>query len=65
MAFQKLAFAEVVAFLVVDNVRSIRVMERLGMQRDLTGDFDHPAVAELRLKRHLLYRAIATCQMDD
>lgn len=65
MASQKLAIAEVVAFTVVDNLRSIRVMERLGMQRDPTGDFDHPAVAEPRLKRHLLYRTIATCQMGD
>jgi ribosomal-protein-alanine N-acetyltransferase len=57
MAYQTLAIPEVVAFTVVENVRSIRVMERLGMQRDLKGDFNHPAVEESRLKRHLLYRA--------
>jgi RimJ/RimL family protein N-acetyltransferase len=57
MGYQTLAIPEVVAFTVVDNVRSISVMERLGMQRDLTEDFNHPAVEESRLKGHLLYRA--------
>ena len=57
MACQTLAIPEVVAFTVVDNVRSIRVMERLGMQKDLKGEFNHPAVEESRLKRHWLYRA--------
>jgi RimJ/RimL family protein N-acetyltransferase len=57
MGFKTLAIPEVVAFTVLENVRSIGVMERLGMQRDLTGDFNHPAVEASRLKRHLLYRA--------
>jgi RimJ/RimL family protein N-acetyltransferase len=39
------------------NRRSWRLMERLGMARDVDGDFDHPLVPDgHRLKRHVLYR---------
>ena len=35
-------------------------MARIGMQRDLDGDFDHPSVPEdSPLRRHVLYRARA------
>ncbi|NUB11861.1 GNAT family N-acetyltransferase [Azospirillum brasilense] len=48
---------EIVAFTVPENRRSRRVMERLGMERDAAGDFDHPRVPDgHRLKRHVLYR---------
>ena len=57
MAFQKPELPEVLAFTAACNVRSIKVMERVGMRRDLEGDFDHPCVEEPRLKRHVLYRA--------
>jgi RimJ/RimL family protein N-acetyltransferase len=57
MAFQELDLAEIVAFAVVENQRSIRVMERLSMERDPKPFFDHPGVAEERLRRHVLYRA--------
>ena len=57
MAFQILALPEIVAFTAINNERSIRVMEKIGMKRDLEGDFDNPAVMEPRLKRHVLYRA--------
>jgi RimJ/RimL family protein N-acetyltransferase len=56
MAFRKLELREVLAFAVASNVRSIKVMERIGMRRDWEGDFDHPCVEEPRLKRHVLYR---------
>jgi RimJ/RimL family protein N-acetyltransferase len=47
----------VVSFTAVDNVRSRRVMERLGMTHDPAEDFDHPRVpAGHRLRRHVLYR---------
>jgi RimJ/RimL family protein N-acetyltransferase len=36
---------EIVAFLVPNNRRSAAVAERIGMVRDLPGDFDHPGVA--------------------
>lgn len=55
--FEMLGFAEIVSFTVPANVRSRRVMERIGMVRDVGGDFDHPALAVgHRLARHVLYR---------
>jgi ribosomal-protein-alanine N-acetyltransferase len=46
----------VVAVTVPANVRSRRVMERLGMTRLPQDDFDHPDVPEGPLRRCLLYR---------
>jgi RimJ/RimL family protein N-acetyltransferase len=57
MAFQTLDLTEVVAFTVIQNQRSIQVMERLGMKRDSEPFFDHPGVMDDRLRRHVLYRA--------
>jgi RimJ/RimL family protein N-acetyltransferase len=55
--FGILKAAEVVAFTAVGNLRSRAVMERIGMQRDAAGDFDHPRVAVGHpLRRHVLYR---------
>jgi RimJ/RimL family protein N-acetyltransferase len=54
--FGELALTEIVSFTVPANVRSRRVMERLGM-RDARDDFDHPRVPDGHpLKRHVLYR---------
>ena len=47
---------EVVALTYEHNARSRAVMERLGMKRDPSDDFDHPALAGHRLARHVLYR---------
>lgn len=56
-AFNQLQWDEVVAFTAVSNRRSRRVMERLGMSRDLSGDFDHPLIeAGHPLRRNVLYR---------
>lgn len=55
-AFDALGLAEVVSFTSAGNLRSRAVMERIGMQRDPTGDFDHPRVPEGPLRRHVLYR---------
>ncbi|GAA5235305.1 GNAT family N-acetyltransferase [Verticiella sediminum] len=53
-----LGLDEIVAFTARVNTPSIAVMERIGMQRDVGGDFLHPALApEHRLARHVLYRA--------
>lgn len=42
------------------NLRSIAVMDRLGMTRDLDGDFDHPNVPRGHPhRRHVLYRIAA------
>ncbi|HEY6633953.1 MAG TPA: GNAT family N-acetyltransferase [Rhizobiaceae bacterium] len=54
--FEALARNEMVSFAASSNVRSTAVMERLGMRRDPSADFDHPLVSDPRLKRHVLYR---------
>ena len=56
-AFTQLGLAEIVSITVPANVRSLRVMERIGMTRDPAGDFDHPRLPEGNpLRRHVLYR---------
>jgi RimJ/RimL family protein N-acetyltransferase len=54
--FEQLGLDEIVALTVPANLRSRRVMERLGMTRRPEDDFDHPNLPEGRLKRHVLYR---------
>jgi len=55
--FETLKLDEIVSFTVPENVRSRRVMEKLGMRHDPMDDFDHPLVPEgHRLKPHVLYR---------
>jgi RimJ/RimL family protein N-acetyltransferase len=55
--FEKLRLDEIVSFTVPANLRSRRVMERLGMTHSPTEDFDHPLLPEgHRLRRHVLYR---------
>ena len=55
--FFRLGFDEIVAFTVVGNRRSRGVMERLGMNRNPDGDFDHPRLPPGHdLRRHVLYR---------
>lgn len=56
-AFGKLGLKEVVAFTVHDNMRTIDLMERLGMKRDPEGDFDYPGLRrDHPLGRFVLYR---------
>jgi ribosomal-protein-alanine N-acetyltransferase len=48
---------EVLSFTATTNLRSQRVMQRLGMTHDPADDFDHPSVpAGSPLRRHVLYR---------
>jgi len=55
--FETLRLAEIVSFAATGNLRSRRVMERIGMTRDPAGDFNHPKLAEVSaLRRHVLYR---------
>ena len=55
--FDRLGLDEIVSFTAEINQPSRRVMERLGMQRDPTEDFDHPNVpVGDPLRRHVLYR---------
>lgn len=56
-AFDVVGLDELVAFTACDNVRSRRVMERIGMTRDVEGGFDHPLVeVGSPLRPHVLYR---------
>jgi RimJ/RimL family protein N-acetyltransferase len=54
---QKLKLEQIVAFAVASNIRSRRVMEKIGMTHDRQGDFNHPGFPEGHpLRRHVLYR---------
>lgn len=56
--FKKCGLKEIVSFTVPANVRSIRVMERIGLKRDVKSDFFHPKLpADHPLSLHVLYRA--------
>lgn len=55
--FEGLGLEEMVSMTVPGNVRSRRVMEKLGMTRNPADDFDHPGLPEGHpLRRHVLYR---------
>jgi RimJ/RimL family protein N-acetyltransferase len=57
--FEQVGLGEIVSFTVPQNIRSRRVMERIGLVRDPAGDFDHPRVdpvAYPHLVPHVLYR---------
>jgi ribosomal-protein-alanine N-acetyltransferase len=55
--FGTLSLSEVVSFTSATNHRSRAVMERLGMRRDPTEDFDYHSFPEGHpLRRHVLYR---------
>lgn len=57
--FDEVGLAEIVSFTVPQNVRSRAVMERIGLVRDPSHDFDHPRVdpvAYPHLVQHVFYR---------
>ena len=55
--FTSCGLDEIVSMTATMNVRSQRVMQRIGMTRDPADDFDHPNVPEgHRLQPHVLYR---------
>jgi RimJ/RimL family protein N-acetyltransferase len=56
-AFSTLHLEEVVSFAARVNLRSVKVMQRLGMAHDSEEDFNHPKLpAGHVLQRHVLYR---------
>lgn len=56
-AFTDVGWTEIVAFTSKLNVRSMRVMEKIGMTRDPGEDFDHPRIPEGHpIRPHVLYR---------
>lgn len=55
--FDRVGLTEIVSFTVPANVRSVAVMQRLGMTHDAADDFDHPRLpVGHHLRRHVLYR---------
>jgi RimJ/RimL family protein N-acetyltransferase len=55
--FQVTGLEEIVSFTFAGNLRSRRVMERLGMTYSAEDDFEHPRLAPGdRLRPHVLYR---------
>lgn len=60
-AFNILRLPEVVSFTAPANLRSIRVMQKLGLTRNAADDFDHPNLPPGHpLRRHVLYRKTAS-----
>lgn len=56
-AFTVLDLPEVVSFTTVNNTKSRRVMEKLGLNHDPKDDFEHPKLPkDSPLSRHVLYR---------
>lgn len=57
LAFGAFGLDEIVSFTVPANRPSRRVMEKIGLQRDEAGDFDHPRLPPGHpLRPHVLYR---------
>jgi RimJ/RimL family protein N-acetyltransferase len=57
--FEVVGLESVVSFTVPANMRSRRVMERIGMTHDPREDFDHPQLPVGHpLRRHVLYRVV-------
>ena len=55
--FTKSGLNEIVSFTIPANLRSVCVMEKIGMHRDAKGDFAHPKLpADHQLSQHILYR---------
>ncbi len=55
--FRSAGLQEIVSFTFVGNIRSRKVMERLGMKHRPEDDFDHPRLEEGHpLRPHVLYR---------
>ena len=55
--FESLQLDEIVSFTVPSNVRSRRIMQKLGMTHAAADDFDHPGLPPGHpLRRHVLYR---------
>ncbi|MGD0858940.1 MAG: GNAT family N-acetyltransferase [Terracidiphilus sp.] len=56
-AFEALSLSSLVSFTVPQNLRSRRVMEKIGMVHDPKDDFEHPSLPTGHpLRSHVLYR---------
>ena len=55
--FKTIKLEEILSFTTPKNLRSIRVMEKIGLTRDLNGDFLHPKLnKDHNLAHHVLYK---------
>lgn len=64
--FERLRLDEIVSMTARVNVRSRRVMEKLGMTRDAADDFEHPRVEVGHVLRpHVLYRRSAEAHRQE
>lgn len=63
--FRDLGLLEIVTFTSVDNLRSRRVMEKIGFQRDPVDDFNHPNFSPSDpLRANVLYRRLANSKIS-
>lgn len=57
--FNQLNLDEIVSFTAIENKKSIRVMEKIGMTHNESDDFDHPQLDQDHpLCHHVLYRLV-------
>lgn len=55
--FEKMGLNEIISFTVPENVRSIQIMKKIGLKRDVHSDFSHPKLSlDHKLSKHILYR---------
>ncbi|NBV06842.1 MAG: N-acetyltransferase [Proteobacteria bacterium] len=60
IGFENFGLKEIVSFTTIKNSRSIAVMEKIGMKRDLKGDFSHPKLPlDHPNSKHVLYKISA------
>ena len=58
--YERVGLSEIVSMTSTTNLKSMRVMEKLGMTHDPADDFDHPKLPrDHHLCRHVLYRLTA------
>lgn len=64
-AFEDLLLKEIVAFTVPQNLASQNVMKKIGMTRDLNGDFLHPKLpANHPFAKHVLFRTKSSYALE-
>ncbi len=64
--FEVLSLEKIVSFTAVQNMRSRRVMEKIGLHHNPADDFDHPRLPEGHpLRRHVLYQLPKTKFIKD
>ena len=55
--FNQCGLEEILSFTVPDNIRSLQVMQKIGLKHDIQGSFEHPELpVDHPLSQHVLYR---------